>query len=200
MKWIGLTGGIASGKSTVTQILKTEGFSVVDADAIARAVVEKGSPGLQTVLDHFGKDLLTLDGSLDRKRLGQMVFGNPQKLEQLESILHPLVRQETARQKDELEKRQLAFAFYDVPLLFEKKMQPDFDGIVVVATTEENQKLRMKNRDGLSDSEIVNRLKSQLAMAEKRKQATWIIENDGNLQDLKANTLSVLKKIQSGQA
>jgi dephospho-CoA kinase len=200
MKWIGLTGGIASGKSSVSQILKDEGFSVVDADAIARLVVDPGSPGLRTVLAQFGNDLLSPDGSLDRKRLGQLVFGQPEQLTKLEHILHPLVRQETAKQKQELEKQGKKFAFYDVPLLFEKKMQPEFDGILVVSTSEDLQKARMKKRDGLSDSEIANRLSAQLKLPDKVKQATWVIENNAGLSELRNSTLEILKKIQSGQA
>jgi len=126
MKWFGLTGGIASGKSSVSQILKNEGFAVVDADAIAREVVEAGSPGLSAVKTHFGTEILKPDGSLDRKKLGQVVFGHPEKLLQLESILHPLVKQETLRQRNDHQAKGRDFVFYDVPLLFEKKYGKGF--------------------------------------------------------------------------
>ncbi|MGZ5278560.1 MAG: dephospho-CoA kinase [Pseudobdellovibrionaceae bacterium] len=200
MKWFGLTGGIASGKSSVSQILKDEGFAVVDADMIARQVVETGSAGLKAVVDQFGAGVLRPDGSLDRKVLGQMVFGSPEKLLQLENILHPLVRQETLKQRQSLQSAGHAFTFYDVPLLFEKRMQKDFDGILVVAASEQLQCQRMKMRDQLSDSEIQSRLQAQLPLTEKIKQATWVIHNNGSLQDLKKATLQVLEKIQSGIA
>ncbi len=200
MKWYGLTGGIASGKSSVSQILKNEGFAVVDADLIAREVVDAGRPGLQLVVDQFGTSVLKPDGGLDRKKLGQMVFGQPEKLLLLESILHPLVKQETARQRQSYKDQGQALVFYDVPLLFEKNMQADFDGIIVVATSEDVQRARMKTRDRLSEDEITKRLGSQKSMAEKIKQATWVIQNDGSLEDLKKSTLQVLRKIQSGKA
>lgn len=200
MKWIGLTGGIASGKSSVSQILKGEGFAVVDADAIAKEVVEAGSPGFKAVVAQFGTDVLKPDGSLDRKRLGQLVFGNPQKLLALESILHPLVKQETLRQRQGHQSQGERVVFYDVPLLFEKKMQSEFDGILVVTASDEMLRQRMRDRDGLSDVEISNRLQSQLPMNEKIKQATWVIENHGSLQDLRQSVLDLIAKIQSGKA
>jgi len=200
MKWFGLTGGIASGKSSVSQILKGEGFAVVDADLIARQVVEAGSAGLKAVVDQFGTAVLRPDGSLDRKRLGQMVFGSPEKLLQLENILHPLVQQETSKQRQALHSAGHDFTFYDVPLLFEKKMQKEFDGILVVVASDQLQRQRIKMRDQLSDSEIQNRLQAQLPLAEKVNQATWVIHNNGSLQDLKKATLQVLEMIQSGIA
>lgn len=200
MKWIGLTGGIASGKSSVSQIIRDQGFTVIDADAIAKAVVEPNQPGLAEVVNLFGQEVLKPDGSLDRKLVGQLVFGNPDKLIALEKILHPLVKAETARQRTVLEKSGAKFAFYDVPLLFEKKLEDQFDAIIVVSAGEETQKKRMKKRDALSDQEISSRLASQMKMPHKIAKATWVIENDGGLEDLKIATLDVLRKIQSGKA
>jgi dephospho-CoA kinase len=199
MKWFGLTGGIASGKSSVSQILKNEGFAVVDADAIAREVVEAGSPGLSAVRAHFGTEILKPDGGLDRKKLGQLVFGHPEKLLQLENILHPLVKQETLRQRQDHQAKGRDFVFYDVPLLFEKKMEKDFDGIIVVTASDDLQRRRMKARDQLSDAEVSNRLQSQIPLAEKIKRATWVIENHGSLQDLRVAVLDLIQKIQSGK-
>lgn len=200
MKWFGLTGGIASGKSSVSQILKNEGFAVVDADAIAREVVAAGTPGLSAVVAQFGTSVILPDGSLDRKKLGQLVFGNPQKLLQLENILHPLVKQETLKQRQGHQSQGREFVFYDVPLLFEKNMQNEFDGIIVVTASEDMLRERMKKRDRLSDEDIANRLKSQLPLSEKMKQATWVIENHGSLQDLRASVLKMIQEIQSGKA
>jgi len=200
MKWFGLTGGIASGKSSVSQILKNEGFAVVDADAIAREVVEVGSTGLAAVRAHFGTEILKPDGSLDRKKLGKLVFGQPEKLLQLENILHPLVKQETLRQRNDHQAKGRDFVFYDVPLLFEKRMEKEFDGIIVVTASDEIQRQRMKSRDQLSDAEISNRLQSQIPLAEKIKRATWVIENHGSLQDLRSSVLNLIQKIQSGKA
>lgn len=200
MKWIGLTGGIASGKSTVSRILKSHGFPVVDADALARQVVEPGSSGLAQVVAQFGTGVLNPDGSLDRKKLGQAVFGNPQKLLQLESILHPLIQAETRRQRTECEQRGEKFAFYDVPLLFEKNLESQFDAVIVVRASESLQKLRMKQRDQLTETEISNRLSAQVPMAHKVAKATWVLDNEGSLADLEKATLDLIRKIQSGKA
>ena len=200
VKWFGLTGGIASGKSSVSQILKDEGFAVVDADAIAREVVEAGSPGLAAVVAQFGTAVVRPDGSLDRKKLGQLVFGNPEKLLQLENILHPLVKQETWKQRQGHQSQGREFVFYDVPLLFEKNMQSEFDGIIVVTASDELLRQRMKKRDQLSDEEITNRLKAQLPLSEKMKKATWVIDNHGTLEDLRRAVLKVFQEIQSGKA
>jgi dephospho-CoA kinase len=200
MKWIGLTGGIASGKSRVAEILKNKGFKVVDADLIAREVVQAGTSGLKAVVDKFGVEVLLPDGGLDRKKLGRLVFGQPGKLKQLEDILHPLVKKETARQRQEHQEQGHDFVFYDVPLLFEKKMESEFDGILVVVASEALQRERMKNRDHLSEQDIENRLRSQVPLPEKIKKADWVIRNEGSLQDLEVEASNVLRKIQSGKA
>ncbi|PIS10036.1 MAG: dephospho-CoA kinase [Bdellovibrio sp. CG10_big_fil_rev_8_21_14_0_10_47_8] len=184
MKWIGLTGGIASGKSTVSQILRDLGYEVVDADEIAKQVVQPGTPGLQSVISQFGTQILDAHGSLDRKKLGAIVFGNPEKLLILENILHPLVQNITSQKKDQLEMAGIPMAFYDVPLLFEKKLEKNFDDIVVITTSPENQRERMKQRDQLDELEISKRLQSQVPLSEKIQKARWIIENNGSIEDL----------------
>jgi dephospho-CoA kinase len=200
MKWIGLTGGIASGKSTVSQILTSFNCPVVDADEISRSVVQVGQPGLNQVVSHFGKHLLNPDGSLNRRELGRMVFGKPDKLLELEDILHPLIKAETARRRNELEQQGVPFAFYDVPLLFEKELEKQFDAVIVVTSHDQLQKLRMKLRDQLSDEEIQDRLSSQIPLHVKAGQATWVLENNGTLEELKAAVSELVQKIQSGNA
>lgn len=199
MKWYGITGGIASGKSTVSQKLRNLGFKVVDADQLARDVVVKGSPGLQSVVERFGADVLGSTGELDRKKLGAKVFGKPQDLLDLENILHPLIKQETAKQREALAKAGEAFAFYDVPLLFEKKMEPLFDGIVVVSASEADQIQRMKSRDGLSNAEISQRLSSQIPLNEKVKKAHFVIHNDGDISKLDAQVKELILRAKSGK-
>lgn len=200
MKWIGLTGGIASGKSTVSRLLREQGFTVIDADLIAKYVVEPGQAGLNQVVNHFGAEILKPDGSLDRRKLGQMVFGSPVKLLELENLLHPLIKAETLRRRNESAQRGEAFAFYDVPLLFEKKMESDFDSIIVVEAGEHLQKSRMKQRDQLSDDEINHRLGSQISLAHKVGKATWVLRNEGTLEDLELAVRDLVRKIQSGMA
>lgn len=184
MKWIGLTGGIASGKTTVANGLRSRGFAVVDADELARRAVEKGSPGLARVAQVFGPDLLLADGSLDRARLGRLVFAQPNLRLELEKIVHPEVRRLSALERNRLEREGRAIAFYDVPLLFEKQMESMFDAVVVVFVSETLQRSRLVARNGLSDAEVLARLASQMPLTEKRARANFVIENNGSLADL----------------
>lgn len=197
MKWIGLTGGIASGKSTVAKLISARGVPVIDADQMARKVSQKGTPGLHQLVQHFGQDILGPDGELDRKRLGEKVFSNKQKLLELEAILHPLIKIEVQKKRAELSSLGAPLAFYDVPLLFEKKMDKDFDYIVLVSTTQNLQIERMKSRDGFSIEQAEARLLNQIPLAEKEAKANWIIHNHGSLKDLEVATDDVLLKIQS---
>lgn len=180
MKWIGLTGGLASGKSTVARLLRTKGYPVIDADELAKSAVAPGSPGLQSVLREFGSDLLRPDGSLDRRELGRRVFGKPDQLAKLEALIHPAVQAETAARRKAFASQGFRLAFYDVPLLYEKNLT-GFDAVVVVTAPLDVQKARLRARDGLADEEIVKRLASQLSMAEKEARADHVLRNDGDL-------------------
>ena len=140
MKWIGLTGGIACGKSTVSRMLKDRDIPLVDADEIARDVVRPGTPGLKSITHTFGDEVLLPDGSLDRRKLGQMVFGNPDRLHALEAITHPLIREEVRRRRRVFEDMGKPLAIYDIPLLFETNAKDQFDAVVVVSCTKGQQK------------------------------------------------------------
>ncbi len=200
MKWIGLTGGIATGKSTVSQMLTGRGYAVADADQIARDVVNAGTLGLKKIVDRFGVQILNEDKTLNRRALGKLVFGRPRELEDLENILHPLIQNETLRLKQKWQAAGEAVAFYDVPLLFEKNLQLQFDQVVLITCSLENQKNRMRNRDQLADKEIQNRLSSQLDLKEKERRADRVIWNDGSLQDLELQVQHLISEIQSGKA
>lgn len=178
MKWIGLTGGIACGKSTVSRILKENSLPVIDADEIAKEVVKPGSPGLRSVTELFGNEFLLPDGSLDRRKLGQFVFGNSERLRQLESVLHPLVQQETRRRRQALEKLGEPVAIYDIPLLFETHAQDQFDAVIVVTATPEQQKERLRMRNNWTDEEISRRIAAQMPLALKEQQADFVVHND----------------------
>ncbi len=198
MKWIGLTGGIASGKSTVSRLLRQRSYQVIDADVLAREVVEKGSPGLQSVVDVFGTEVLQPDGSLDRNQLARLVFGKTQKLAQLEALLHPLIKARLVFLKSELATQGVPLAFYDVPLLFEKNLESEFDAVVVVSCTEVQQKERLKKRSGLSDQEIQERLQAQISLVHKIKKSHFVIQNDqdeAHLQKEIENMIQFLKKL-----
>ncbi|KHD89245.1 MAG: dephospho-CoA kinase [Bdellovibrio sp. ArHS] len=184
MKWIGLTGGIACGKSTVSRALKDHAIPVVDADEIAKEVVKSGSPGLKSVIDVFGKDFLSSDGSLDRRKLGQHVFGHPELLHRLEGILHPLIREETRRRRRLLEEMNHPVAIYDIPLLFETKARDQFDAVIVVSCTKEQQKERLRRRQNWTDDEIDMRIASQIPIQFKEQHADFVLHNNRDEQHL----------------
>ncbi len=184
MLWIGLTGGLASGKTSVADILRKKNIAVVCADALARIAVEPGAPGLKAVVAQFGKDILTTSGSLDRKKLANKVFGQKERLLQLEAIIHPIVRRLASEAREKLKIKGEQLAFYDVPLLFEKKMEELFDKIVVVFTTEENQRLRAISRDKTNEKDVKERMSHQMALKEKINFADFVIENNAGLREL----------------
>ncbi|WII72870.1 dephospho-CoA kinase [Bdellovibrio sp. 22V] len=184
MKWIGLTGGIACGKSTVSRSLKEHSIPVIDADEIAKEVVKAGSPGLKSIGQTFGSEFLLEDGSLDRRKLGQHVFGHPDLLHRLEAILHPLIREETRRRRRILEDMNEPLAVYDIPLLFETKAQDQFDAIVVVSCTKGQQKERLRRRHNWTDDEIEMRIASQIPIQFKEQEADFVLHNNRDEQHL----------------
>lgn len=183
MKWIGLTGGIACGKSTVSRMLRSRDIPVVDADEIAKEVVKPGSSGLKSVLQEFGMEFQTAEGTLDRRKLGQRVFGNPELLHKLEAILHPLIREETRRRRRLHEDMGAPLAIYDIPLLFETKAKDQFDAVIVVSCTKEQQKERLR-RQGWSEDEIDMRIASQISLQSKEQEADFVLHNNRDEQHL----------------
>jgi dephospho-CoA kinase len=192
MKWIGLTGGIATGKSTVAKILRDLGLPVIDADSLAREVTAKDSDGYNEIVKFFGSAILMADGEIDRRQLGVVVFKDKEKLLQLESITHPRVQELKTLAKLRLENDGVSMAFYEVPLLFEKNLSADFDKTIVVSCSKNTQIDRMRLRDQLSDDEIQRRLSNQLPMEAKIKKANYIIINESSVADLKNSVLQVL--------
>ncbi len=185
MKWIGLTGGIATGKSTASRIFREQGLPVIDADELARAAVQIGSKAHGEIVRVFGPGVVAPDGSLDRKALGSVVFGAKDKLHQLELIVHPEVRRLQREARENLKAQRHELAIYDVPLLFEKDLEYDFDATVVIACSIENQLQRLMKRDGISEEEAKKRISTQLSMAEKIKRATFMIRNDRDEAELR---------------
>jgi dephospho-CoA kinase len=199
MKWIGITGGIATGKSTVTRRLRTLGYDVLDADEISHQVTSLGADparnALPQIFKTFGEGVENSDGSLDRKALGDLVFGHAEERKKLEAIIHPLVRAQVAAEKLRLEKAGRAVAFYDVPLLYEKQMENDFDAVVLVSTTEAVQLDRLKKRNGLTDAEAQARMQSQMALAEKERRTPYVIHNTKDLAFLDSEVDRVLSAL-----
>ena len=193
--WIGLTGGLASGKSTVSNLLKRQGVPVIDADEIAHQALRPGTGPYQKVLSHFGKTILAADQSIDRKKLGALVFNQKDELLYLESVIHPYVQEQVLIHKEQALARGHGIAVYDVPLLFEKNLMPQFDRIVVVGTKEETQIQRVLKRNQWSREEALARLRNQLPIEDKIARADDVIWNEGSLEELELQTNQWLQKI-----
>jgi len=186
----GLTGGIASGKSTVSRMLRELGAEVLDADVIAREVVEPGTPGLQAVAERF-PGVLDASGRLDRAKLGARVFGDPKERAALNAILHPLIGQQFLLRTQELAERGLERVIYDAPLLIENRLHEAMNGVVLVWVPREVQKARLMGRDSLDEAAAEARLAAQLPLDEKRQHATWLVDNSGDLGTTRARVEEV---------
>ncbi|WP_423059957.1 dephospho-CoA kinase [Bacillus safensis] len=191
---IGLTGGIASGKSTVSQMIKEHGIRVVDADVIAKEAVAKGTPALQQIVQTFGEDVLLPNGELNRQQLGAIIFSDEEKRKQLNAIVHPEVRKEMLKQRDEGVSQQETFVVLDIPLLFESQLESLVDRIIVVYTTPELQLSRLMNRNDLSEEEALNRIHSQQSLEEKCKKADRVIENTQDLAFIRKQLQNILNE------
>ncbi len=190
MRLFGLTGGIASGKSTVSRMLRELGAHVLDADVIAREVVEPGTPGFTAVAARF-PEVLTPDGRLDRAKLGARVFANPAERAALNAIIHPRVGQAFLEKMQALAAQGLERVVYDVPLLIENGLHAGMDGVLLVWVPRPLQKARLMARDGLSEEAAEARLASQLPLDDKRAHATWIVDNSGDLASTRAQVEQV---------
>ena len=185
---VGLTGGIASGKSTVARIFQELGAHVLDADRIAREIVPPDSPALARIARAFGKEMLRPDGTLDRAALGTLVFADAGKRRVLEGILHPLILAEIGRRIDELERSDpRGMVIVEAALILELERQAEFDTLVVVWADEEQQRRRMIQRDNLSAEEADRRLEAQMPLSEKRGRAQFVIDNSGDQASCRAD-------------
>jgi len=183
---VGLTGGIASGKSTVSDILEILGAELIDFDLIARRVVQPGTPGLKAIVKHFGKHILTEDGTLDRKKLSKIVFQDSKKRKNLESFTHPLIYEEFFKRMETIaEKDPDAVILVSIPLLIEQNLQYAFDNLIFIYVTQKTQVERLALRDGISTKEANNILKSQFPIDEKASFANFIINNENTIEETK---------------
>ncbi len=177
--FVGLTGGIAAGKSSVGRLFRDLGVSVVDADEVARDVVERGSEGLREIVDAFGSEVLTADGSLDRKKLGAIVFEEPTRRKQLEAITHPRIGARSMQLMAEIAARGEQLAIYEAALLVENGSYRMMQALVVVAAHEATQIARIILRDGLDEAAARARIAAQLPLADKIAVADFVVWNDG---------------------
>jgi len=189
---IGLTGGIASGKSTVSEMLKKRGIPVIDADLIAREVVEVGKKAYTEIVNAFGKEILNEDLTINRARLGSIVFQNEDKREKLNSIVHPEVRLEMKRRQEQLISEGAKAVVLDIPLLFESNLKHLVDKVIVVYTGEKNQLERLMKRNNFSKKEALSRINAQMPLKEKVKFADAVINNDGTLEETEQQLENIL--------
>ena len=193
----GLTGGLASGKSTVAARFRAKGLPVIDADAVAREVVEPGSEGLSAVVAAFGESVLDASGALDRKRLAARVFADGAERRRLDGILHPRIGARTAELAARLAAEGHALACYEAALLVENGLADAFRPLVVVAVPEDVQVARAMARDGATEDEARARIRSQMPLAQKLAAADHVIENTGTAADLEARADEVLEAIRA---
>lgn len=192
---IGITGGIASGKSTVTEFLRLQGYQVIDADQVVHELQEPGERLYQALLSTFGSAILQEDGRLDRPKLGAMIFGDPELLTRSSQIQNQIIREELADRRDLLAETEDIF-FMDLPLLFELQYEDWFDQIWLVDVTEETQLSRLMARNGLSQEEAEKRIAAQLSLQEKRKRADVLIDNNGLLEETRQQIHDALQKLE----
>lgn len=189
---VGLTGGIATGKSTVAALFRRLGAVVIDADVLAREVVEPGEPALAAIADEFGPRVLTADGRLDRKALGTIVFADADKRRRLEALTHPPIRERFHRQLEALAARGFrGLVLFDAPVMIESGNYKNMDCLVVVIADEASQLARLQARDGLERAEAVRRVGSQMPLAEKATLADYVIDNSGDTADTEAQVRRV---------
>jgi dephospho-CoA kinase len=198
---IGLTGGIATGKSTVSAMLKKAGAIIIDADRIARDVIKKGLPAYREIVAQFGTEVLLPDGEINRNMLSDIIFNDHQKKQLLNSIVHPYVNEEVNRQIIQIQKTHPnAVIVLDIPLLIEAGMHDDLSEIIVVYTPQDIQIQRLMQRDRISEADALARVQSQMSIEEKKQQATLVIDNSGTIENTRRLTLDIFKRLKDSAA
>lgn len=192
---VGLTGGIATGKSTVAALFAELGVPTIDADALAREVVAPGTEGLAEVVSVFGEQMLLADGELDRQRMGALVFEDAGARRQLEAIVHPRIAAAAAEKIASLAEDLSPYVLYEAALLVEKGMKERFAALIVVSTSPALQEARLRERNGLDATEARARIASQLPLDEKKRMADYVIDNEGDLEATRARVAAVHREL-----
>jgi dephospho-CoA kinase len=195
---VGLTGGIASGKTTVGRLFEQLGIPIICADDLAKKAVSPGSPALELIRQEFGETVIDSSGELDRAAMAKVVFSDSAKRKMLETIIHPVVSSEKELRLRELQQSGFEIAIVDVPLLYEAGWEKSFDAVIVVFVQRDIQESRLANRDHFSQDEVKSRLDSQMSLREKSKRANFLIDNSGHLdntRDQVSRIVEVLKKM-----
>lgn len=193
---VGLTGGVASGKTTVSKIFKEEGAYLIDADQIARELVQPHSPTYHEIIRVFGKEILEEDGTVHRKRLADRVFSDPEQRRWLNQILHPRIKEEMERRiKGIAQKDPEGIVVVDAPLLVETEIHREMDKVVVITSREEQQIERLRERAGLTPEETRKIISSQMDLEEKVKMADFVIRNEGSLKETRRRAREVFQEL-----
>lgn len=195
MKIIGLTGGIGSGKSTVARSLQEHGFPLVDADLIAREIVEPGQPALAELTKEFGADILNADGSLDRGLLASRAFTNKDTTQRLNNITHPRINQRTQELFDEARENGAEAVIYDMPLLIDKGLHKDMDATIVVHAAEHVRLERLTTKRGLDVDDVRRRINAQIDDDTRKQHADILLDNNGTEEDLTKQIAQAVDKI-----
>ena len=197
MKLVGLTGGIASGKSTVAKIFQRLGAAIVNADDLAREVVLPGREAWKEIVASFGAEILQTDQNLDRQKLRTLIFNQPEARKRLESIIHPRVRALAEERIRQYSAAGYPVVIYEVPLLFEGKLQEWLRPVILVACNVETQTGRLQQRDHLTRADAEKHIAAQMSLAEKRRLADYVIENNGSLADLERQTREIVEQLKA---
>jgi dephospho-CoA kinase len=192
---VGLTGGIGTGKSTVSAMLRELGATVIDADEATRAVQARSTEGLRRLVEEFGPDILTPEGDLDRPRLAAIAFKDPDARRRLNAIVHPLVRAWMAERQQEAMERGDPLVVLDIPLLYEARGDGAFETVVLVYAPEELQVRRLVEQRGMTEEEVRDRIAAQMPIEEKRRRAQHVIDNTGTREELRARVEQVWREL-----
>ncbi len=193
---VGLTGGVASGKTVVSKVFREEGAWIIDLDQVAREMVQPHRPAYRDLIKAFGREILCKDGQIDRKRLASMVFTNPKQRALLNQILHPRIKGEMDRRIKAIGQRDPeAIIVIDAPLLIERGEQHDVDQLVVVTSSKKQQIQRLMRRDGASEKDALMRISSQIPLKEKARWADFVIRNNGSLKETRKRAKEIFKKL-----
>ena len=193
-KIIGITGGIASGKSTVVEEIRQAGYQVIDADAVVHDLQAKGGQLYQALLDWLGPEILTADDQLNRPKLSQLIFSSPEHQVKSAQLQNDIIRQAMAKERDRLAQSEDIF-FMDIPLLVELDYLDWFDAIWLVYVDEDKQVQRLMERNGYNQTQAQQRIATQMPLLEKKKHATLILDNNGSLEDLQQQVRQALKNL-----
>ncbi|EDN7591639.1 dephospho-CoA kinase [Listeria monocytogenes] len=193
-KTIGLTGSVATGKSTVSNLIQQAGIPLVDADIAARKVVEPGTEGLKEIVAYFGGEILLADGTLDRAKLGEIIFKDKEKREKLNEITHPRVKDYMLEARERFFRAGEELVFFDIPLLFESHLESLVDQIVVVWTTPETELKRLMERNNLTKEDALRRIESQMGIDEKARKADFVIDNNESLEKTQKQVYTFIER------